>query len=260
VPEVQHVASNGHAGPVDVHDHALLDVEGVSFSYGRLQVLFDVSLRVHEGERVALLGTNGAGKSTLLRLVSGLALPSSGTIRFAGTDVTRSSPAERVDLGLVQLSGGKATFPTLSVRENLQIGAYPFLGDHDVVEARMAEVLELFPVLGTRLDQRAGTLSGGEQQMMALGRTIIAGPRLLIIDELSLGLAPIVMGEILATVDRLCQQGMTMLVVEQSLNVAASITDRAYFLEKGAVRFTGHTGDLLERGDLARSVFFGEKG
>jgi ABC-type branched-subunit amino acid transport system ATPase component len=253
------VAVNGHRSEARTAEAPLLQVDHVSFSYGQLQVIFDVSLEVAAGERVALLGTNGAGKSTLLRLVSGLAAPDGGTIRFEGTDITRASPADRVDAGLVQLAGGRSTFPTLSVRENLEMGAYPFLRDRDRVEERVAEVLTLFPVLEGRLDQRAGTLSGGEQQMMGLARAIIAGPRLLVIDELSLGLAPIVVGEILATIDRLAERGVTMLIVEQSLNVAASITERAYFLEKGSVRFSGRTGDLLERGDLARSVFFGDR-
>ncbi|MBW3664042.1 MAG: ABC transporter ATP-binding protein [Actinobacteria bacterium] len=235
----------------------LLEVDGLEVSYGPLQVLFGVSLHVDEGEAVALLGTNGAGKSTLLNTVSGLLHPTAGSIVFDGRDVTRLRPDQRVGLGVVQVSGGRATFPSLTVEENLRLGGYPFYADRARVSARVDEVLELFPELRMRLRQAAGTLSGGEQQMMAVGRALITDPRLLIIDELSLGLAPVVAGKILDVVDRLREQGVTMLVVEQSIHVACAITDRAYFLEKGEVRFAGPTTELLERGDLARSVFFG---
>ena len=237
----------------------LLEVEGVDFSYGRLQVLFGVSITVPDGARVALLGTNGAGKSTLLRVVSGLASPARGTVRFDGRDITAMAAEDRVGLGLVQVSGGRAIFPSLTVRDNLRIGAYRFLSDSSTVDARMGEVLDLFPGLRTRLDQSAGSLSGGEQQMVALGRALVAGPRLLIIDELSLGLAPAVLQQILVMVDELVRRGTTLLVVEQSLNIALSITSHAYFMEKGEVRFSGPTEGLLERGDLVRSVFFGQR-
>jgi ABC-type branched-subunit amino acid transport system ATPase component len=237
----------------------LLEVDHVDFSYGPLQVLFDVSIEVADGGRVALLGTNGAGKSTLLRVVSGLSFPQRGAVRLAGRDVTRLAPEDRVRLGLVQVNGGRSTFPSLTVRDNLRIGAYPFLGETATVRGRLDEVLDIFPALRSRLDQAAGTLSGGEQQMVALGRALIAGPRLLVIDELSLGLAPVVMQEILRMIDVLIDRGVTLLVVEQSLNVAMAISDTAYFLEKGEVRFSGATEGLLERGDLARSVFFGDR-
>lgn len=238
----------------------LLEVDHVDFSYGPLQVLFDVSIEVPSGGRVALLGTNGAGKSTLLRLVSGLARPDRGTVRFDGEDVTSVPASARVGLGIVQVNGGRATFPSLSVLENLRMGGYRFLGDVRTVTSRIEEVLDTFPSLRARLSQPAGSLSGGEQQMIALGRAMVAGPRLLVIDELSLGLAPVVMQDILALVDSLAARGVTLLVVEQSLNVACAICDQAYFMEKGAVRFSGATTDLLERDDLARSVFFGAGG
>ena len=237
----------------------MLEVENVDFSYGSTQVLFDVSISVERGASVGLLGTNGAGKSTVLRVVSGLEEVDRGSIRFDGTDITQLSPGARVDLGLIQVSGGRSTFPSLTVRENLRLGAYPFLGDEPLVEERLAEVLDTFPALAERLGQAAGTLSGGEQQMLALGRALVAGPRLLVIDELSLGLAPVVMQEILQMVDVLREAGTTLLIVEQSLNVAVSICDHAYFLEKGEVRYSGPTADLLDRGDLVRSVFFGTR-
>ena len=237
----------------------LLEVRGVDFSYGPLQVLFDVSIEVPRGGRIALLGTNGAGKSTLLRLVSGLARPTRGTVHLAGRDVTSVPANERVKLGLVQVNGGRATFPSLSVRDNLRMGAYTFIRERDTIEQRIAEVLELFPDLRTRLDQAAGTLSGGEQQMVALGRAMVTDPDLLVVDELSLGLAPIAMQAILATMEALVARGKTLLVVEQSLDVASTICDRAYFMEKGEVRFSGPISELVERGDLVRSVFFGSR-
>lgn len=239
-------------------DIPLLEVRGADFSYGPLQVLFDVSIEVGDNDRVALLGTNGAGKSTLLRLVSGISRPDRGVVWFDGEDITQLSAPERVRRGLVQVNGGRSTFPSLTVRENLAMGGYTFISDSSLIDDRIGEVLEVFPELEPRLGQPAGTLSGGEQQMLALGRAVVTGPRLLVIDELSLGLAPIVMAKILHLIDQFVDQGMTMLIVEQSLDVALSICDRAYFMEKGEVRFSGATEDLLERRDLARSVFFGE--
>jgi len=235
----------------------LLCVEELDVSYGPLQVLFGVDLHVDRGESVALLGTNGAGKSTVLKTISGLLAPSRGRILFDGSDITGLAADRRVGLGIVQMSGGHSTFPSLTVEENLRLGGYPFFGDRARIDAGVAETLDLFPELAGKMQQQAGTLSGGEQQMMALGRALIAGPELLVIDELSLGLAPVVAGRILQVVDRLRERSMTMLVVEQSINVAAEISDRAYFLEKGEVRYQGDTAELLDRGDLARSVFFG---
>lgn len=236
---------------------ALLGVEGIDVSYGSLQVLFGVNLTVDEGSAVALLGTNGAGKSTLLRTVSGLLRPTAGSIRFDGRDITRSSTEDRVRMGLVQLAGGHACFPSLTVAENLRIGGYPFLRDRARVRRGLDRVLDLFPVLAERAHQPAGVLSGGEQQMMALGRCLIAGPRLLLIDELSLGLAPIALQVIAHAVEEVARDGVTVLLVEQSLNIAMALTAHAHFMEKGEVRFSGPTADLLERGDLVRSVFLG---
>jgi branched-chain amino acid transport system ATP-binding protein len=235
----------------------LLEVVGLDCSYGPLQVLFDVSLDVPDGGRVALLGTNGAGKSTLLRAVAGLIVPRAGTIRFAGDDITTLAPYERVALGVTLVEGGRATFPSLTVADNLRMGAYPFLRQRARVEARVDAALDLFPELRPRLAQPAGVCSGGEQQMIAIGRALVAEPRLLMIDELSLGLAPIVMAEIVGAIERVVETGTTVLLVEQSLNVALGLAEWAYFMEKGEVRFSGPTSSLVERGDLARSVFFG---
>jgi ABC-type branched-subunit amino acid transport system ATPase component len=236
----------------------LLRLEGVCFSYGPLQVLFDVDLTVPTGGRVGLLGTNGAGKSTLLRVIAGLARPSAGSVCFAGRDVTGLPTEERVGLGMTLLEGGRATFPSLTVAESLRVGAYPYLSDRLRVERSVDDALDLFPALRPRLGQRAGTLSGGEQQMLALAKALLARPRLLMIDELSLGLAPVVLEGIVAALDVLVREGdVSLVLVEQSLNVALGVTDQAYFMEKGAVRFSGPTSDLLDRGDLVRSVFFG---
>jgi ABC-type branched-subunit amino acid transport system ATPase component len=239
-------------------DDALLSAEDVSFSYGSLQILFDVSIAVPRGGRVALLGTNGAGKSTLLRVISGLCSPhAGGKIVFDGRDVTGASAEDRVRLGMAMLCGGKANFGGLTVEQNLRLGAYTFISQRDLIDQRVDHAMTVFPALRARARARAGSLSGGEQQMLAVGRTLVTRPQLLIIDELSLGLAPIVMQEIVSVLDQLLEADTTLLIVEQSLNVAAAITDHAYFLEKGRVRFSGATSELQSRGDIARSVFLG---
>ncbi|HVX18805.1 MAG TPA: ABC transporter ATP-binding protein [Acidimicrobiales bacterium] len=235
----------------------LLETEAVDVAYGRMQVLFGVGIHVEAGETVALLGTNGAGKSTLLKTVSGLQPAARGTLRFEGHDITALAPHRRVELGIVQVSGGNAVFPGLSVRENLRVGAYTFLRDRRRVETEMIRVLDLFPSLRPRLDQAAGSMSGGEQQMVAIAKALQLRPKLLIIDELSLGLAPIIVEQLVKVLEDLKAQGVTMLIVEQSLNLALSFSDRAYFMEKGEVRFSGPATELLERGDLVRAVFLG---
>ena len=238
----------------------VLQVRNLDFSYGKVQVLFDVHLDVRRGEVLGLLGTNGAGKSTLLRAISGLALPDRGVVRLNGRAITYADAEARVGMGIVQVPGGKAIFPSLTVSENLIAGAYRYVWDGDRVRERTTEVLELFPILAARLGQPAGTLSGGEQQMLALAKALLLDPEILLIDELSLGLAPIVVQELLGTVETLKARGITMIVVEQSVNVALSIADRAVFMEKGQVRFEGPARDLLARDDLVRAVFFSGQG
>lgn len=238
---------------------AMLVVEGVDASYGRSQVLFDASVCVGRGERVALLGTNGAGKSTLLKVAAGLLRPDRGAVHLAGRDVTRMPAEERVRRSLALVLGGDATFPSLSVEENLVMGIFPLLHQRTVVRERLDEALSLLPQLAPKLQQRGGTLSGGEQQLLALGRALIARPELLMIDELSLGLAPVVVQEAMRITEELAARGVSILLVEQSLNVAVALTSRAYFMEKGEIRFSGQTAELLKRGDLVRSVFFGER-
>jgi ABC-type branched-subunit amino acid transport system ATPase component/predicted MFS family arabinose efflux permease len=237
-----------------------LQLNNIDFSYGPVQVLFDVAFEVRKGETLALLGTNGAGKSTILRVISGLGIPQRGVVRLGGRTVTYTSPQLRSRLGIQQLPGGKGVFPDMTVHQNLVMGAYIHRSDGDDVARRITSVLELFPDLERRQDQRAGSMSGGQQQMLALARVLLHEPEVLLIDELSLGLAPTVVHDLLELVERLQERGQTIILVEQSLNVALSIADRAIFLEKGQVRFEGSAQELLERDDLARAVFLGRDG
>jgi ABC-type branched-subunit amino acid transport system ATPase component len=234
----------------------LLSCRGVDVAYDKVQVLFGVDLDVTEGEIVALLGTNGAGKSTLLKAVSGLVDPIGGTITFDGRDITHLDAVAAARLGIVQVPGGKAVFPTLTVAEHFRAGTWMYAReDPREVKARIDHVLDLFPRLRERWDQMAGNLSGGEQQQLALGMAFVAKPRLLIIDELSLGLAPTIVEQLLGIVREIHAGGCTIVLVEQSVNVALTIASRAYFMEKGEVRFSGPTAELLDRDDILRSVF-----
>ena len=237
-----------------------LQLNNIDFSYGPVQVLFDVAFEVKKGETLALLGTNGAGKSTILRVISGLGIPQRGVVRLGGRTVTYTSPQLRSRLGIQQLPGGKGVFSDMTVRQNLVMGSYIHRRDSVDVERRIASVLELFPDLERRQGQRASSMSGGQQQMLALARVLLHEPEILLIDELSLGLAPTVVQDLLQLIERLQERGQTIILVEQSLNVALSIADRAIFLEKGQVRFAGSAQELLERDDLARAVFLGRDG
>jgi ABC-type branched-subunit amino acid transport system ATPase component len=242
-------------------DHVpALQVHGVDLSYGPVQVLFDVGFEVPRGEVLALLGTNGAGKSTVLRAIAGLGTPARGVIRLHGQTVTFVAPEDRVRLGIRLLQGGKGVFPQMTVRENLEMAAYVYRSRPDDQARRIARVLDLFPSLAARSAARAASLSGGQQQMLALAMTLVHDSDVLLIDELSLGLSPIVVQELLAVVEQLRAEGMTMVIVEQSLNVALAISDRAVFMEKGQVRFDGPSVELAERDDLARAVFLGRDG
>jgi ABC-type branched-subunit amino acid transport system ATPase component/sugar phosphate permease len=234
-----------------------LQVHNLDFFYDTNQVLFDVNLEVSEGEMVALLGTNGAGKSTLLRAVSGLSHPHRGVIRLFGMNSTYLEPEQIIDQGVALLVGGKMTFPGLSVRDNLRIGSHTLRRDRRRATRALDEALEAFPELAERLDQPAGTLSGGEQQMLALSRVMMTGPRLLMIDELSLGLAPMTVDRLMAMVRRINDGGTTVILVEQSLNRALSLAQRCFFMERGEIRFDGPTAELMGRDDLLRPVFLG---
>lgn len=233
----------------------LLTCRNIDFSYSRLQVLFGVDFTVDDGEMVALLGTNGAGKSTLLRVISGIGLPQRGTVRLAGAEITFLDAERRVGLGVTQIPGGKAVFGALNVVDNMRVYGFSHGANRAAVERGIEESFARFPRLGERRDQLASTLSGGEQQMLALSKAFIVKPRLLLIDELSLGLAPRVVGELLEMVKLINANGTAVVLVEQSVNIALSTVDHAYFMEKGEMRFDGKAKDLLGRDDLLRSVF-----
>ncbi len=241
-------------------DVPVLQVRNLDYSYGPVQVLFDVAIDVREGEVLALLGTNGAGKSTLLRAVSGLGIPDRGVVRLRGRTITYVEAELRFAAGIVQLRGGNGIFAELTIAENLRASLLAADLSRAEVDERIAEALGTFPVLADRLGERAGDLSGGQQQMLALAMALMHRPEILLIDELSLGLAPLVVQELLRVIERLKAKGQTMIIVEQSLNVALSIADRAVFMEKGRVRFEGPARELLERDDLARAVFLGGEG
>ena len=238
-------------------ERAVLDANDIEFSYGRVQVLFGVSVSVAPGEALALLGTNGAGKSTLLRVIAGLAAPSKGTVVFDGDDITGHRADELVRRGLLLISGGRSVFRDMTVDENLELQALTVRSKPAWVAERRAQVFELFPAIADKLREKAGNLSGGQQQQLALAKAVLLEPKVLCIDELSLGLAPIVVQELMQIVRRLNESGITIVLVEQSLNIASQLCERAVFMEKGAIRFEGRTADLLERDDVARAVFLG---
>ncbi|MEY2476359.1 MAG: branched-chain amino acid transport system ATP-binding protein livF [Actinomycetota bacterium] len=233
----------------------LLSCAGLDVAYDSVQVLFGVDFEVEEGEIVALLGTNGAGKSTLLKAISGLQPPSAGSIILDGRDITRADARATFDAGIVQMPGGRSVFPTLTVDECLRLAVWTSRREPEHAQATLAQAVEYFPVLTTHRSTLAGNLSGGEQQMLGLAMAFIARPRLLMIDELSLGLAPTIVSQLVDIVRAIHAAGTTVIVVEQSVNVALTLAQRAVFMEKGEVRFTGPTSDLLDRADLLRAVF-----
>jgi ABC-type branched-subunit amino acid transport system ATPase component len=239
----------------DTEADMLLEVEAIDVFYDKVQVLYGVDVHVRRGERVALLGTNGAGKSTVLKAASRLIDPKAGTIKWKGVDVSTLKAEDLVRRGLGQVPGGRGLFPTLTVAENLRMGGYIY-NDAKQVDAEIERVIHYFPWVKERLDQQAGTLSGGELQQLATGRALMTRPELLMIDELSLGLAPVVIERLMDTVQQLhTDEGLTVVIVEQQASFALGYTDRAYFLEKGEVRYHGDSAGLAERPDLLRSVF-----
>ncbi len=233
----------------------LLLCRGLRVFYGNVQVLFDVDFEIDEGEIVALLGTNGAGKSTLLKAICGVVEADQGAVIFDGRDITHAPPNEIAALGVSLVPGDHRVFPSLTVRENLRVAGWLERKNSGDAAARVAQVLDQFPVLAARLDEPAGNLSGGQQQMLALGMSFLARPRLLLIDELSLGLAPVMVEQLLPMIAAIRDQGTTVIIVEQSVNLALTIAETAYFMEKGEIRFHGPTAELLERPDILRSVF-----
>src|SRR4051812_1220060 len=240
-------ASGGHL--------PMLSARGIDFSYGQLQVLFDADFTVDDGEMVALLGTNGAGKSTLLKVISGIGLPTSGSVRFRGQDITYLDAERRTRLGITQIPGGRAVFGPLTVVENLRSYGYSLGKGRRGLDSLIDECFEAFPRLAERRNSLAATLSGGEQQMLGLSKALVMKPRLLVIDELSLGLAPVIIEQLLEMVRRINATGTAVVLVEQSVNIALSLVEHAYFMEKGEMRFDGAAAELLARDDLLRAVF-----
>ena len=234
---------------------AMLEVDEIHTFYGNIEALKGVSLTVEEGECVTLIGSNGAGKSTTLRSISGLTPPRTGDIRFQGENITRTPPADIVKLGISQSPEGRRCFARMTVRENLEMGAY-LRRDKDI-GADLERVFELFPRLLEREKQKAGTMSGGEQQMLAIGRALMAKPTLLLLDEPSMGIAPILVERIYETIAEINRQGTTILLVEQNANYALSVSQRAYVLETGAVALSDDSEKMRTNPEVQKAYLGG---
>ena len=235
----------------------MLEVTGIDVYYGHIQALRDVTLHVDDGEFVALIGANGAGKSTTLRTISGLLRPASGSVSIDGKRTDKMRPEEIVGLGVSHLPEGRGMFPSLTVEENLKMGFYTKRSERKKWKQGVERVTTLFPRLKERWGQAAGTMSGGEQQMLALGRALLPGPKLLMVDELSLGLAPVVVQQLFELLKEINRDGTTVLLVEQYVNQALRIAHRAYVLEKGSVTIEGDAKHLLESSDLVQASYMG---
>ena len=230
----------------------ILELRNVEVCYGKLRALGGISLMVQRGEVVALLGANGAGKTTALRAISGLLPPVVGSIMYMGQDITRRRPDMIVRDGIAHCPEERHIWPEMTVEENLSLGAYS-CSDRAEVNKRFASVLQRFPRLRERLGQMAGLLSGGEQQMLAIGRALMSAPKLLLLDEPSLGLSPLMSQEVLGALSELREQGMTILIVEQNVHSALSVADRAYVFETGRIVAESSTADILDNPDLLRA-------
>lgn len=235
---------------------AILDIEGVNLSYGTVQVLWDVSMRLEEGESVALVGANAAGKTSLMRAVSGLLRPSGGKVTLLGRDITGRDPAEIVRLGLSHVPQGRFLFPQLTVRENIELGAAYLPLARPEKERTAAWVIKLFPRLGERLGQKAGTLSGGEQQMLAIARALMAKPRILLVDEPCLGLAPIMVKAVFDALREIKKQGIAILLVEQNVWKSLDFSERGYVMENGKIVHHGASKELMAD-DRIRKAYLG---
>ena len=234
---------------------AMLEVNGLNVYYGLIHALHDVSFHVNEGEVVALIGANGAGKTTILHTVSGLLAAKSGSVVFEGKDITKKPGHSIVKLGMGHVPEGRRVFPSLTVAENLRMGA--FTRPKSEIASSLEEVYEWFPRLEERKNQLAGTLSGGEQQMLAMGRAMMSKPRILLLDEPSMGLSPLFVGEVFKIIEKVSAAGTTVLLVEQNAKKALSIADRAYVLETGNIIKEGIASDLLND-DAIKKAYLGE--
>lgn len=246
----------------------MLKLTNIHSFYGPIEALKGIDIEVKEGEIVCLIGNNGAGKSTILMTISGILMPRSGDIVFQGKSVKGTPPHRIVQLGVSQVPEGRRIFPRLTVKENLEIGAYSVAGgrfsvfgeqktSNQQLTARLAKVFELFPVLGERHRQPGGTLSGGEQQMLAIGRALMSGPKLLLLDEPSLGLAPIIVSKIFKIIKEINREGVTILLVEQNARAALKLSHRGYVLENGRVALEGGGEELLSN-ERVRKAYLGE--
>ncbi|MGN6471127.1 MAG: ABC transporter ATP-binding protein [Rhizobiaceae bacterium] len=229
----------------------MLEVSGVRGGYGAVEVLRGIDLDITTGELVALLGSNGVGKTTFAAVLSGLVRCRAGVVRFQGREISHLAPSEIVAAGLIQVPEGRHIFPNLTVRENLELGAYRRA--RNSLAQNLEEVLDTFPRLRERLAQKAGTLSGGEQQMLAIGRAMMAEPELLILDEPSIGLSPLLVEEMFALIGRLRERGLTILLVEQNVMQSLEIADRAFVMENGEIRLSGKASEMLDDPELRRS-------
>ena len=234
----------------------MLEVKNLSVHYGMIQAVRNVDFKVNEGEIVSLIGANGAGKSTILKTLSGLIHPSEGEIVYLGENIASTSAKKIVEKGLVQVPEGRHVFPGLTVKENLELGAF-LRKDKEEVQKDMEAVFERFPILKERKDQDAQTLSGGEQQMLAMGRALMSRPKLLLLDEPSMGLAPIFIREIFKIIQEIQKTGTTVLLIEQNAKMALSISNRAYVLETGSVVLSGTGQELLESDEIQKAYLGG---
>lgn len=233
----------------------MLEIKNLNVHYGVIHALKDVSLKVNQGEIVTLIGANGAGKTTTLRTISGLNNATSGEILLEGNDITNLSASKRVEMKLSQVPEGRRIFPAMTIVENLELGAY-LRRDKANIKKDMEDIYELFPILGQRKKQLAGTLSGGEQQMLAMGRALMSRPKILLLDEPSMGLAPLLVKEIFSIIVNINSTGTTILLVEQNAKMALSIAHRAYVLETGSIVMSG-TGEELSRSDEIKKAYLG---
>ncbi|MFL5824905.1 MAG: ABC transporter ATP-binding protein [Thermoleophilaceae bacterium] len=229
----------------------MLEVDSIHTFYGNIEALKGISLEVNEGEVVTLIGSNGAGKSTTLRSISGLSPPREGSIRFEGQEIGETPPQDIVRRGISQSPEGRKCFPRMSVRENLELGAY--LRRDARITDDLGRVFDLFPRLKEREKQKAGTMSGGEQQMLAIGRALMANPKLLLLDEPSMGLAPVLVDRIYETIAEINKQGTTILLVEQNANYALDVSTRAYVLETGTIALSDNSASLRENPEVQRA-------
>jgi branched-chain amino acid transport system ATP-binding protein len=234
----------------------MLKIDNLEVAYGNIKAIKGISLEVNQGEIVTLIGSNGAGKSTTLRAISGILKPKSGSITFNGERIDGVEGHDIVAKGICQSPEGRRIFPKMSVDENLDLGAF-LRNDKDGIAADRERVLELFPRLRERIDQKAGTMSGGEQQMLAVGRALMGSPKLLLLDEPSMGLAPVLVDMIFETIEKINKQGTTILLVEQNALAALNVADRAYVLESGSIKMSGKAKDLISNDEVTKAYLGG---